>query len=235
MRHSAKSVQRPPPLEMPDVSPSGVAQPLEAVNLTSPRQALAKILRNTGGSLFAVLDATRDPLRILGLLRAAGGEYQSLYEGAQAQVLEAFAPYLVGLTENLKLLENVIAHGWGKNWGIFAVSGADFQAVRKHFRTFLVVKSPEGKRLYFRYYDPRVLRTYVPTCDAAETKLIFGPLAAYFCEGETPNTLLAFRPGPEAPREESITLTGVEEKQSEEPISLQAQKTESLRTALTSS
>jgi Domain of unknown function (DUF4123) len=220
---------------MSDAPPSGVAQPLEAVNLTPPQQASVKILRSTAGSLFAVLDATRDPLSILGLLRASGEEYQSLYEGTQAQVLEAFAPYLVRLTENSKLLENVIASGWGKNWGIFAVSGADFQAVRKHFRTFLMVKGPDGQRLYFRYYDPRVLRVYLPTCNTEETKFIFGPLAAYFCEGETPNTLLAFRPGPEAPREESITLTDLEGKQSAKPIILQTQETESLRTALASS
>jgi Domain of unknown function (DUF4123) len=235
MRHSAKSVQRPRPLEMPDVPPSGVAQHLEAVNLTPPQQALVKILRNTGGSLFAVLDATREPLSILGMLRASGEEYQSLYEGTQAQVLEAFAPYLVRLTENSKLLENVIAHGWGKNWGIFALSGADFQAVRRHFRTFLMVKGPNGQRLYFRYYDPRVLRVYLPTCDAAETQFIFGPVAAYLCESETPDTLLTFRPGPEAPRREFITLTGTPAKESAKPIIQQTQGTESLRTALASS
>jgi hypothetical protein len=219
---------------MPD-SPTSAAEPLQAVALTPPQQELVKLLRNSGGPLFAVLDATREPLSILGLLRASGEEYQSLYEGTQAQVLEAFAPYLVRLTENSKLLENVIVSGWGKNWEIFAVSGADFQAVRKHFRTFLMVKGPNSQRLYFRYYDPRVLRVYFPTCNAAEAQFVFGPVTAYFCEGETPNTLLAFRPGPEAPREESIKFTGVEGKQSEEPIILQTQDTESLRTALASS
>jgi hypothetical protein len=208
---------------------------MEAAALTPPQQELVKILRKSGGPLFAVLDATRDPLRILGMLRAAGEEYQSLYEGTQAVALEAFAPYLVRLTESSKLLESLIAHGWGKNWGIFAVSGADFQAVRKHFRTFLMVKDPNGQRLYFRYYDPRVLRVYLPTCNAAEAQFVFGPLTAYLCESEAPDSLLAFRPGPEAPREESITLTGVERKQSAEPIILQTPKTESLRTALASS
>ena len=98
-----------------------------------------------------------------------------------------------------------------------------------------MVHGPDGKRLYFRYYDPRVLRVYLPTCNTEETKFIFGPLAAYFCEGETADTLLTFRPGSEAPREESITLTDLEGKQSAKPIILQTQETESLRTALASS
>ena len=77
MRHSAKSVQRPPPPEMPD-SPVTTAKALDAVTLTPAQQELVKILQNSGGPLFAVLDATRDPLRILGMLRAAGEEYQKL-------------------------------------------------------------------------------------------------------------------------------------------------------------
>jgi Domain of unknown function (DUF4123) len=232
MRHSAKSVQRPPPLEMPDIPPSGVAQPLEAVNLTPPQQALVKILRNTDGSLFAVLDAARDPLSILGLLRAAGEEYQSLYEGTQAQLLEAFAPYLVRLTENSKLLESLVAHGWGKNWGIFAVSGADFQAVRRHFRTFLMVNGPDGKRLYFRYYDPRTLRVYLPTCDAVETKFIFGPLAAYLCEDEAPNTLLVFRPAASAPQKETHELGTAAEETTGASAGPENRDIESLKSAL---
>jgi hypothetical protein len=38
--------------------------------------------------LFALLDATRDPLRILVMLRSSGEEYQSLYEGMQGRMLE---------------------------------------------------------------------------------------------------------------------------------------------------
>ena len=158
-----------------------------------------------------------------------------MYEGTQAVALEAFAPYLVRLTENSKLLESLIAHGWGKAWEIFVVSGSDFQSVRKHFRTFLMVKGPDGQRLYFRYYDPRVLRLYLPMCNAIETEFIFGPVSAYLCESETPDSLLSFRPGPEAPRQESITVTGAPGKQNAKPIILQTQGTESLRTALASS
>ena len=182
-----------------------------------------------------MLDATRDPLSILGLLRASGEEYQSLYEGTQAQVLEAFAPYLVRLTENSKLLENLIAHGWGKNWGIFAVSGADFQAVRRHFRTFLMVNGPDGKRLYFRYYDPRVMRAYLPTCDAAETQFIFGPLAAYLCEGDASDTLLVFRPAAGAPQKETHKLTKEAEETGDTPPSSESRGVESLKAALSAS
>jgi Domain of unknown function (DUF4123) len=231
MRHSARSVQKPPPLEMPD-SPSPAAKPLEAVTLTPPQQELVKLLRNSGGPLFAVLDATRDPLKILTMLRSSGEQYQSLYEGMQAQVLEAFAPYLVRLSADSQLLETLVAHGWGKNWGIFAVSTADFDTVRKHFRTFLMVNGPDGKRLYFRYYDPRTLRVYLPVCDAGETQFIFGPLAAYLCEDDAPDTVLVFRPAAGAPQKETHKLSTAAEETTGAPAGPESQDAESLKVAL---
>jgi Domain of unknown function (DUF4123) len=195
---------------MPD-SPSSEAAPLEAITLTPLQEDLVNILRNIGGPLFALLDSTRDPLRILGMLRSSGEEYQSLYEGMQGKVLEAYAPYLVRLPGDSRLLETLVAQAWGKHWGIFVVSAGDFKTLRKHFRTFLMVKSPQGEQLYFRYYDPRVLRVYLPTCNAAETDFVFGPVAAFLCEDEARDTLLVFQPGQDSTHCEAVKLSGAVE------------------------
>ena len=216
---------------MPD-SPLSAAASLETVTLTPLQQDLVNILRNIGGPLFAVLDATRDPLRILGLLRSAGEEYQSLYEGMQGKMLEAYAPYLVRLPGDSRLLEALIAHGWGKHWSIFVVSAADFKTLRKHFRTFLMVNSPEGERLYFRYYDPRVLRVYLPTCNAEETNFVFGPIAAYLCEAEARDSLLVFQPGQESAQCEVVKLSGTLEGAIGAPASPLSQDTELLKATL---
>ena len=192
---------------MPD-PPLSATAPLEAVTLTPLQQDLINILRNIGGPLFAILDASRDPLRILGLLRSFGEEYQSLYEGIQGRMLETYAPHLVRLPGDSPLLETLIAQGWGNHWGIFVVSATDFIALRKHFRTFLMVKSQEGDRLYFRYYDPRVLRVYLPTCNAEESNYVFGPVAAYLCEGKAPDILLVFQPGQDSVQCEAVKLSG---------------------------
>src|SRR5439155_1286760 len=49
----------------------------------------------------------------------------------------------------------------------------------------------------FRFYDPRVLRIYLPTCNAAEQQFVFGPVLRFLCEEAEPSTLLdfAFRNG----------------------------------------
>ena len=123
-------------------------------------------------------------------------------------MLEAYAPYLVRLPGDSRLLEALIAQGWGKHWGIFVVSATDFKTLRKHFRTFLMVNSPEGDRLYFRYYDPRVLRVYLPTCNAEETNFVFGLVAAYLCEGECTGYAVGFSTRPGFSQCEAVKLSG---------------------------
>ena len=174
-------------------------------DLTSAQLRLLDILRNIGGPLFAILDAARDD-RILQILAASGEEHQSLYAGLQGEILAPYAPYLVRLPADSPLLKTLIAEGWGQSWGICLVSGADWKTLRKHFRTFLMVKLPDAQTVYFRYYDPRVLRLYLPTCDADESRHVFGPISAFLCESAIPSVLNVFQPGDDMPRIETVSL-----------------------------
>jgi hypothetical protein len=55
-----------------------------------------------------------------------------------------------------------------------------------------MVYDPDNKLIYFRYYDPRVLRVYLPTCNAEEIKIVFGPIGSYITEDENSSELLRF-------------------------------------------
>ena len=46
-----------------------------------------------------------------------------------------------------------------------------------------MVGAPGGERVYFRFYDPRVLRVYLPTCSSSELKGVFGPVGRFVVEG----------------------------------------------------
>jgi hypothetical protein len=88
---------------------------------------------------------------------------------------------------------DLLAHSWGESWGIYVVSGAQLSDLQRHFRRFLRVQDESGKTLIFRYYDPRVLRPYLPTCTPAELQTVFGPVTRFVLEGRTPNVLLDYR------------------------------------------
>ncbi|WNG18841.1 DUF4123 domain-containing protein [Cystobacter fuscus] len=126
--------------------------------------------------LFAILDAARTP-RILELLQESVEEYQSLYEGPQGQALAEVAPYLVSLPPQSRLLESLTLEGWMQNWGIYLTCPSPFLELRRHLRKFLMVEAEDNDhRLYFRFYDPRVLRIFLPTCSARQREEFLGPI-----------------------------------------------------------
>ena len=115
---------------------------------------------------------------------------QSLYEGPKGEALAQQAPYLVQIPPQSPYLETLVKEGWGKSWGVYLTSPQPFEEVRRHFRRFLLVKTEQGKELYFRFYDPRVLRVFLRTCNGDELTQFFGPIKAYLMEDEDPKTLL---------------------------------------------
>ena len=133
--------------------------------------------------VYAVLDGARVGEDLLPKLSEWDVEHVCLYRGELAPDLAACAPYLVRIEKSGEFLAWLLKSGWGKDWGIFLASGADMILMRRHLRRFLIVASPEGKRLYFRYYDPRVLRVYLPTCSPSEARHVFGPIQQYLVEG----------------------------------------------------
>jgi hypothetical protein len=120
-------------------------------------------------------------------------EFECLYSGELKPDLAEVAPYLVRLEPGSEFTLWVLEQGWGNHWGIFALSAADLRELRRHFRRFLTVYDPSGKPLLFRYYDPRVLRTYLPTCNPEELSTLFGPVSCYLLEGEKPEEMLRFQ------------------------------------------
>jgi len=152
---------------------------------------LLTLLHGKFQPLYALLDAAREP-SVLKVLFESKEVYQSLYEGAQGTQLAHFAPYLVKLPAESALLETLVKKGWGKNWGVYLTSEFPFEKIRQHFRRFLRVKLPDRREVYFRFYDPRVLGIYLPTCGGEEPRSFFGPVKEYLLEDKSPDILLTF-------------------------------------------
>jgi hypothetical protein len=84
--------------------------------------------------------------------------------------------------------------GWGKSWGVFFTSADPFVRVRKHLRFLQYVTDENEKEgvLYFRYYDPRVLRPFLQSPPRLIPGDFWGPFESFFVEAEQPLTLLEF-------------------------------------------
>lgn len=129
------------------------------------------------GRLWAILDACNEPAVPPQVAGLGPEKAVSLYRGQAEHEQWAVAPYLAKVDETV--LDWILQTLWKKHWGIFAVAECDLKDLRKHFRRFLIVEDPDGETMYFRYYDPRVLPVFLPTCTRDELKTFFGPLKAY--------------------------------------------------------
>ena len=142
--------------------------------------------------VWMILDGARDPC-ISWDLKNSYENYTCLYSGELHPDLERAAPYLVQLDYDAKYTQALLRKGWGQSWGVFFRCAGSLHQLRHHLRTLLLVHDPKGRRLVFRYYDPRVLRIYLPTCTTAELRTVFGPIETFWTESADSNQILQFK------------------------------------------
>jgi len=142
-------------------------------------------------SVWAVLDCARDPA-IYRLLLESRLEFLCLYSGKLPRELEMVAPHMVELLPARELTMRLLEEGWGRGWGSLAAID-DASALRPHLRRLLRVQDEDGRRLLFRYYDPRVLRGYLPTCRPSELLQFFGPVRCFVTEDAQGDALVEWR------------------------------------------
>ena len=99
------------------------------------------------------------------------------------------APYLVPIDPESGYLENWTRR-WGRNAGILVTSVADLDTLYAHLRDIFVAKDEDEREYFFRFYDPRVLRSYFTSCTPEERRYLFGPIRAFLLEGANPNELV---------------------------------------------
>lgn len=159
-------------------------------------------------NVYAVLDGASVP-DLPQTLWEMEPEHVCLWRGRLEPDMIAVVPYLVRLLPDHPFTDLVLTKGWGNHWGIFALTPkeADLRLMRIHFRRFLMVLDPEGQPIYFRYYDPRVLRAYLPTCNAGEVKTVLGPTSCYVLEDEDSTFLLRLSSDGEKVQTEKVMLT----------------------------
>jgi len=151
----------------------------------------AQVLATLGaGPKYAVLDGARDG-RIASL--AKGELVRCLYRGTLPREVTDAAPQLMWVWPGNEPTERFFNQGWHESWGVLLAYTGPIKGLYRHLRQFLRVRSENGRAFAFRWYDPRVLRVYLPTCAPAEMERFFGPVEAFATEDEAPNVFHVFR------------------------------------------
>jgi len=143
--------------------------------------------------VWMIVDSARDPTIYGLLLECFYSTHACLFAGTLAPELKIVAPYLIPLEYEDKQTRKFLRNAWGNSWGVFLRCDDRQDFIRRHLRTLLTVRNPQGQRMLFRFYDPRVLRRYLPTCTAEELQQVFGPIECFWAEDRTLEALLELR------------------------------------------
>ena len=157
-------------------------------------------------TVFAILDGASVPDLPANLVRF-NPEHVCLYRGELDPDMAEVAPYLALLERDAPFTDWVVSNGWGEHWGIFGTAQADLPTLRRHFRNFTTVIDHSGSTLFFRFYDPRVWREYLGTCNEEELLKFFGPVFTYHQEAEEGTVLVRLLLCQGELREEEIILS----------------------------
>ncbi len=113
-------------------------------------------------------------------------QFDSLYRGRSEESLAVVAPYIFSFASQSEFGKWYFEKGWGDAWGIMIQSSYPMNELHRHFRKFLIVGTEDKQELYFRFYDPRVLRIFLPTCNTEQLKEFFGPIDYFVMESDNP-------------------------------------------------
>jgi hypothetical protein len=142
-------------------------------------------------SVFALVDAARDD-QIYPALLKADCEWACLYRGDAAVTMAEVAPYLVELNPHARFTSWLLEKGWRNSWCVFLHARVALARLQAHFRRLVMAQLPDGKMVYFRFYDPRVMRVYLPTCTDAELELVLGPVERFIFEADDEEVPIVF-------------------------------------------
>ena len=155
------------------------------------REQLEKVLFGKRTRVFAILDSAAIPDLRMRLYEMSPPHY-CLYRGKLEPDLAEVMPYVVGLLPGSPFAGWLLSESFGKNWGIFAHCRHSIKEMRKHFREIFTVYDEQGNPMIFRFYDPRVLRSFLPTCEGDELKSFFGKVETFYLESEKGQALLSY-------------------------------------------
>lgn len=140
---------------------------------------------------FVILDAAR----MDGLIFKAkelNERHSCLYEGDSEKFLGTVAPWMFKLDRDSEFSDWILKEDLHKNWGMVIIKSIDGKALYNHLRKFLIINTDQEKELYFRFYEPKVLQAFLPTCDAEHLHEFFGPIISFIVESDE-GSVLEFR------------------------------------------
>ncbi len=157
-----------------------------------------------GKLAYALIDGASVP-NILASLAELNTPGLCLQRGELSFEEALTAAYLLELTPGSKALSWFL-QGWGQHRGVLVLADIDIASLRDHFRRFLIVYDECGQPMKFRFYDPRVLRSFLQICSDKQYHLLFESVDQLLVESATAGQIMRFFPALSGRKNVSVPL-----------------------------
>ncbi|MBU2852088.1 MULTISPECIES: DUF4123 domain-containing protein [Acidithiobacillus] len=130
-------------------------------------------------AIYVLIDLARSPDMYPRMNQMARFTSQHLYSGDIAPKVLCTTPHLAPMPKGSGLMD------WWREPEqrellVACRTRVSQEVLRTHFRTLLRARFPDGNRYLFRFWDPRVLHTYLTQANTYERAAFFGPIESFY-------------------------------------------------------
>ncbi|HEX9513134.1 MAG TPA: DUF4123 domain-containing protein [Puia sp.] len=140
---------------------------------------------------YLIYDTALNAVPTLLILQKYFEVNQSLFKDTKDEALIDVAPWVFQVDNDLgkKLIDET---DLSMQFTLLVESNADINALSAHLRKF-IYQTIDGREYFFRFYDSRVLKKFLPTCDKDQVLEFFGPVMQFIAGGDTREEAIRFR------------------------------------------
>jgi hypothetical protein len=142
------------------------------------RARLSQACGGDGQRMFVLLDGARIQ-KLWAVLRELRSEHLCLFRESPKESLAHVAPYIARLQPDSDLALYLTFQDGALDTALFFTADANLEDLHRHFRRFLNIRDSEGKEVYFRFYDARVLGPFLKICTPEEKAAFFGSIREF--------------------------------------------------------
>lgn len=162
---------------------------------TKSLKFLDNLIQSEGKYFYIICDSlpgARISNKIQEVLKSE--KYYYIYDNQEVSLTKS-NPCIVRLTENLlHALQGILRYDESIPCQIIAETSdaLDMDSVLKHLRSIIQIRDFKGQNFYFRFFDPDILKAFIPTLDNEQTDEFWGPISAIYVINQTKDDYLRF-------------------------------------------
>ncbi|MFP7675606.1 DUF4123 domain-containing protein [Marivita sp. S0852] len=132
---------------------------------------------------YLLIDAAADP-SIHIHLDAFPEAARCLFDGETGEQLSDVGPWLAKPERHGDLWEWFLDECWGRNSAVIVRTSLPMARLKQHLKKFLRVQRDDGHVMFFKFYRPAHLRSYMPAFDDDQRIAFMKGIDAWFAETE---------------------------------------------------